>query len=95
MVSIHDDRTVNELLEFPIGKKDMVDAMVYALKLYEMDHPVIVDGQSEDIDDWKGLRQEVIDSMIERWHNGLLLRRPPQKYLDRYAEAEGIAEEIW
>lgn len=91
-ISERDESLVEEILNFPMGAKDRVDALVHALKLYEQQHPVLLDGGQEEVDRLENLSQDQLNLYIERSMAGIPGYELPSKWRDVYVDAQAISE---
>lgn len=98
VVSLKTEALVEELLDFPKGDKDRVDALVYALKVYEQNHPTLADGKHSELDILKELDQDSLGFYLERASTLADQETPtlkvPTTYLKRYHEAMAISDFI-
>ncbi len=93
-VSFQTESLIEEILSFPHGVKDRVDAVVYALKLYEQYHPLLLGpGQVSELPfaDDGNQRQADFDLMRAALYKEHHLERPiPSALWGRYKEAQVI-----
>lgn len=91
-VSLKTEGLVDELLNFPTGSKDRVDALGYGIKLYEQDHPVQNASQVVEIDSLAKLGQNELDLYLERAQAGVPGIHAPDKYHRAKAEALWLSQ---
>lgn len=101
-VSLMTEGLVDELLSFPVGDKDRVDALVYCLVMYGRMNPTPLIGQRySDIDMTKQLGDNALALYTERAMGGVPGYNLPKQLKDNYENAmrlQGILEgggEIW
>lgn len=97
VVQFESERLINELLEAPNGVMDSVDALVWALKLYEADHPTQSDGVATELDTLKHLDDTSLCCYLERAEAGTPCHDVPKDYQRRYHEAmmiEAMLDEL-
>lgn len=98
VVSLATESLIHELLEFPMGDKDRVDALVYCLKMYEKNHPVIMNHARADYNPLKHLDDTSLQVYAEHAQEGHPSYYLPQELRLEYNEAMAIsdlADEIW
>lgn len=101
-ISFQTESLIDEILAFPNATKDRVDAVVYALKLYERYHPMLV-GPSQvceipmaDLNDQRQVEFDIMRAQVYR--ENLLDRHLPQEMRSRQHDAQVIDamfEEVW
>lgn len=92
MVSIMTESFLDELMQFPMGDKDRIDALVYCLKLYEKNHPVIMNSKAIDINTTKKLPDTELAIYAERWREGHPAYYLPDEVRTQYNEAMAIED---
>jgi hypothetical protein len=66
LVSLMTPSFEDELLNFPMGDKDRIDALVYTLKMYEMAHPIKSNNAYSELDVTSLLKAEEQQLYVER-----------------------------
>ena len=87
-VSFMTEGMVDELLSFPVGDKDRIDALVYTLVLYAQNNPSALMGQKySEIDITKQLGDNALSLYMDRANAGIPQYEVPQKLRDNYNRA--------
>lgn len=93
-VSLMTESLITELLSFPMGDKDRVDALVYCCKLYERNHPVINSSKSVDTNPIKHLDDTSLQAYAERYQEGNPSYYLPSELRMEYYDSIAISEEL-
>jgi predicted phage terminase large subunit-like protein len=95
LVSLMTEGLVEETLDFPRGSKDRVDAMVWALKLYEQQHPLLPQqGDNSPLDHLHEMGQNEVDIYIQKALDGHPGHTLPPGWENKYHEAIALSEWI-
>lgn len=91
-VSLMTQSFVDELLSFPSGDKDRVDASVWCLKMYEQDNPLIVDGRYTELDQTIKMSDNDLEVYSELAYLGIPGHHLPTEKMVAYEDAMAIQE---
>lgn len=92
IVSLSTESFIEEILNAPKGDMDRVDACVYCLKMYEMQHPIHLDNSSVILDPLKNLGQNESELYIQNALKGLPGYEVKAEQKRNYFEAMRIAQ---
>ena len=88
LISVMSDDLHDNLLDFPSGILDVVDAAVYAIKMYERNHPLQpTSGDFSPIDQLSTLGQNELESYIQKAIEGIPGYTLTGKWKIRYQQA--------
>lgn len=90
IVYLKTETLIDELLAFPTGDKDRVDALVYGLKLYEKEHPLLNDKSVVAINPTLHLSQTELELYIERNMQGVPDHFISPELMKNFQEAQVI-----